>query len=336
MRGTTGRAAVIARPGASAELRIESRAVPAPGAGEILVRVHASAMNRADVLQRLGRYPPPDGAPRDVPGLELAGRVHAIGPAVTRWSEGDRVFGLVPGGAHADYVVAHADTLVPIPDRLDWTPAAAIPEAFITAFDALTQAGLAKEEVVLVHAAASGVGIAAVQLVRALGGTALGTSRSAAKLERLRALGLTHGFDTTPGLASLPEWVRGASSGRGADVALDLVGGDYVAATLRALAPRGRLILIGLLAGRESALPLDVVLRNRLTIRGTVLRARGVDERANDARAFAGAVIPLLQRGDVRPVVDSVFPLDDIRGAHERMESNATFGKIVIRMTDEP
>lgn len=335
MRGVTGRAVVISRPGGAEVLRVQSRPVPAPGPHEVLVRVHASAMNRADVLQRVGRYPPPPGAPADVPGLELAGRVHAIGAGVTRWRRGDRVFGLVPGGAHADYALADADTLVAVPDTLDWTSAGAVPEAFITAFDALQQATMKGGEVVLVHAAASGVGIAAVQLVRAFGATALGTARSAGKLGRLEPLGLARGYDASEGIAALPQWVRDNSAGRGADVALDLVGGGYFPATVHALAAHGRIVLIGLLAGAESAIPLGVVLRNRLTIRGTVLRSRGVEERVHDARAFADRVLPLFRDGIVRPVVDTVFPLSEIAAAHERMESNAAFGKIVVRMTDE-
>jgi NADPH:quinone reductase len=333
--GAPGRAAVISRPGGTEVLRVEARPVPGPGPHDVLVRVHASAMNRADVLQRMGRYPPPSGAPADVPGLELAGRVHAVGDRVTRWRAGDRVFGLVPGGAHADYALAHADTLVAIPDMLDWTSAGAVPEAFITAFDALQQATMKGGDVVLVHAAASGVGIAAVQLVRAFGGTALGTARSADKLGRLRPLGLAHGYDASGGVAALPQWVRGASAGRGADVALDLVGGDYFPATLHALAPQGRIVVIGLLAGADATIPLGLVLRNRLTIRGTALRSRGVEERVHDTRVFADRVLPLLRDGIVRPVVDAVFPLNEIAAAHERMESNATFGKIVLRMTDE-
>lgn len=332
----TGRAVILSAAGGSDVLRIVSRPVPDPGPSEVLVRVHASAMNRADILQRMGLYPPPAGAPADVPGLELAGRVHAVGAGVTRWRAGDRVFGLVPGGAHADFALAHADTLVAMPDALDWTSAGAIPEAFITADDALRQAAMTAGDLVLVHAAASGVGIAAVQLVRALGGTALGTARSAEKLARLTPLGLSHGFDASAGVAALARWVRDVSDGRGADVALDLVGGDYFPPTLEALAPRGRLVLIGLLGGAVSTIALGVVLRNRLTIRGTVLRSRRLDERVQDASAFADRVLPLLRDGVVRPVVDSVVPLSEIAAAHERMESNASFGKVVIRMTDEP
>lgn len=327
------RAAVITKPGGPETLALLERPVPVPNAHEVLVRVHASAMNRADVLQRQGRYPAPPGAPPDVPGLELAGTVVAQGPAAYRWSPGSRVFGLVAGGAHAEYAIAHEDTLTAVPASLDWVSAAAVPEAFITAFDALEQAATHAGESVLIHAVASGVGLAAVQLVRARGAQALGTSRSADKLERALALGLRAGYDAEAGLDGLAEWVRENTAGRGADVALDLVGGPYVRPTVEALAPRGRLILIGTVAGREATLPLGVVLQRRLTIRGTVLRSRALEERMRDAAAFARDVVPLLQRGVVHPVIDRVIPLERIADAHAVVEANATTGKVVITMT---
>lgn len=330
---STMRAAVITAPGAPEVLRIERRPLPVPASREVLLRVHGSAMNRADVLQRQGRYPPPPGAPVDIPGMELAGEVAARGADATRWPLGARVFGLVAGGAHAEYAAAHEDTLAAIPDALDWTRAAAVPEAFITANDALEQARAAPGETVLIHAVASGVGLAAVQLVRARGAVALGTSRSASKMARARALGMRDGFDAGAGLDTLPEWVRGHTGGRGADVALDLVGGSYVRPTIDALAPFGRIMLIGTVAGGEATIPLGTVLRKRLTIRGTVLRSRALEERARDARAFAETVVPLLQSGDIGPVIDRVFPLEQIVDAHRLVESNATVGKVVIRMT---
>ena len=333
---STMRAVVITTPGGADVLRIEQRPVPVPARGEVLVRVHGSAMNRADVLQRQGRYPPPPGAPADVPGMELAGVVAARGEGSTRWPLGARVFGLVAGGAHADYAIAHEDTLSRIPDALDWTAASAVPEAFITANDALDQAHAASGDSVLIHAVASGVGLAAVQLVRARGGVALGTSRSAAKMDRARELGMTDGFDASAGLELLAEWVRQHTGGRGANIALDLVGGPYLRPTLDALTPGGRVILIGTVAGSEATIPLGTVLRKRLTIRGTVLRSRALDERARDARAFASEVVPLLQSGTVQPVIDRVFPLDQIADAHRLVESNATVGKVVLRMTEEP
>ena len=332
---STMRAAVITASGGPEVLRIEQRPIPVPGAGEVLIRVHGSAMNRADVLQRQGRYPPPAGAPVDVPGMELAGVIAARGPQAARWEVGARVFGLVGGGAHADYAVVHEDTLCAIPAALDWDGAAAVPEAFITASDALDQSQAAAADVVLIHAVASGVGLAAVQLVRARGGVALGTSRSAAKMSRARDLGMADGFDASTGLDALAQWVREHTAGRGANVALDLVGGPYLRPTLDALAPGGRVMLIGTVAGAEATIPLGTVLRKRLTIRGTVLRSRTLDERAHDARAFASRVVPRLAAGTVRPVIDRVFALDQIVEAHRVLESNATAGKVVLRMTPD-
>jgi NADPH:quinone reductase-like Zn-dependent oxidoreductase len=252
-----------------------------------------------------------------------------------RWEVGARVFGLVAGGAHADYAVAHQDTLSEIPASLGWDGASAIPEAFITASDALDQAQAGAGDAVLVHAVASGVGLAAVQLIHARGGLALGTSRSAAKMSRARDLGMADGFDAGGGLDTLAQWVRDRTAGRGANVALDLVGGPYLRPTLDALAPRGRVMLIGTVAGAEATIPLGTVLRKRLTIRGTVLRSRTLEDRAHDARAFADRVVPLLAARTVKPVIDRVFPLDQIAEAHRVVESNATVGKVVLRMTPD-
>jgi putative PIG3 family NAD(P)H quinone oxidoreductase len=329
------RAVVITASGGPEVLRVEERPVPVPAPREVLIRIHGSAMNRADVLQRQGRYPPPPGAPADIPGMELAGVVAAVGVQAARWAIGTRVFGLVAGGAHADYAVAHEDTLCEIPASLDWDGAAAIPEAFITASDALDQAQAGAGDAVLIHAVASGVGLAAVQLVRARGGVALGTSRSVAKMARARDLGMADGFDASSGLDGLAQWVRDHTAGRGANVALDLVGGPYLRPTLDALAPGGRVMLIGTVAGAEATIPLGTVLRKRLTIRGTVLRSRALEERVHDARAFESSVVPLLANGTVEAVIDRVFPLDEIAEAHRVVESNATAGKVVIRMTTD-
>ncbi len=329
------RAAVITAPGGPEVLRIEQRPLPAPGPREVLIRVHGSAMNRADVLQRQGRYPPPPGASADIGGMEIAGAVVARGTGATRWPDRARVFGLVAGGAHADFAVVNEDTLAAIPDSLDWTAASAIPEAFITANDALDQGRLRGGQVVLIHAVASGVGLAAVQLANARGAIALGSSRTVEKLAIARGLGMADGFDASQPLDGLGEWTRQHSGGRGADVVLDLVGGNYVRPSIDALAFQGRLILIGTVAGAEAAISLGPVLRKRLTIRGTVLRSRALDERVRDAEAFARNVIPLLQSGAVRPIVDRTFTLDQIADAHALVESNTTVGKVVIRMTSE-
>lgn len=297
----------------------------------MLVRVRASALNRADLLQRAGRYPAPPGSPADIPGLEIAGEVADVGAAVTRWSAGDRVFGIIGGGGNAEFATLHEDELARVPDGMSWEDAAAVPEAFITAHDAMvTQAALRSGERVLVHAVGSGVGLAAIQLARALGGLPFGTARSADKIERARAFGLDAGavIGTADEMAAA---VRGWDAS-GVDVALDLVGGDWLAATVECMAMRGRIVLIGLLAGRSATLNLGTVLTRRLQIRGTVLRSRSAREKRDATAAFARDVLPLLESGQVRPVVDSIFSLERIAEAHALLESNRTFGKVVLRI----
>lgn len=299
----------------------------------MLVRVRATALNRADLLQRAGRYPAPPGSPADIPGLEIAGEVADVGAAATRWSAGDRVFGIIGGGGNAEFATLHEDELARVPDGMSWEDAAAVPEAFITAHDALvTQAALRSGEHVLVHAAGSGVGLAAIQLARALGGLPFGTARSADKIERARAFGLDAG--AVIGAADEMAAAVRAWNAPGVDVALDLVGGDWLAATVECMAMRGRIVLIGLLAGRSATLNLGTVLTRRLQIRGTVLRSRSAREKADATAAFARDVLPLLESGQVRPVVDSVFPLERIAEAHALLESNRTFGKVVLRIDD--
>ena len=299
----------------------------------MLVRVRATALNRADLLQRAGRYPAPPGSPADIPGLEIAGEVADVGAGATRWSAGDRVFGIIGGGGNAEFATLHEDELARVPDGMSWEDAAAVPEAFITAHDALvTQAALRSGEHVLVHAAGSGVGLAAIQLARALGGLPFGTARSADKIERARAFGLDAG--AVIGAADEMAAAVRAWNAPGVDVALDLVGGDWLAATVDCMAMRGRIVLIGLLAGRSATLNLGTVLTRRLQIRGTVLRSRSAREKADATAAFARDVLPLLESGQVRPVVDSVFPLERIAEAHALLESNRTFGKVVLRIDD--
>ncbi len=328
------RAAVITRPGGPNVLEVRERPTPKAGPGEVLVRVHASALNRADLLQREGRYPAPPGAPADIPGLEFAGEVAEIGSDVQRWREGDSVFGIVAGGGNAEYLVADADAIVRVPENLTWTDAAAIPEAFITAHDAMvTQAGLRAGEHVLIHAVGSGVGLAATQLVRAYAATPFGTARTPEKIERARAAGLADGIvvrdDTDVILAAVEQW----TAGKGIDVTLDLVGGPYVGASIRASAAHGRIMLVGTVAGATSTIPIGVVLGKRLTLKGTVLRARPIGERRAATAAFARDVVPLIERGVVAPTVDCVFELEEIRAAHERLATNATFGKVVLRIS---
>jgi putative PIG3 family NAD(P)H quinone oxidoreductase len=327
------KAVVIARPGGPEVLEIREVERPEPGTGEVLVRVHATALNRADLMQREGRYPAPPGAPADIPGMEFAGDVAALGPGTREWNEGDPVFGITGGGAYAEYVVVHERTVAAIPASLDWTGAAAVPEAFITAHDALvTQAGVRTSERVLIHAIGSGVGLAAAQLARAVGAIPFGTSRTQDKIDRARDFGLEDGVALGGDLKQLVESVSQWTDGRGIDIVLDLVGGAYVQAGVEALALRGRLILIGTVAGAQTPLDVRRVLTRRLTIRGTMLRARPLEEKILATRAFASEVIPLLARDVVVPVIDSVFALPEIAEAHRHLESNATFGKVVVVM----
>ena len=325
------KAVVISRPGDPDVLEIRDVNAPTPASDEVLVRVHAAGLNRADLLQRQGRYPAPPGAPADIPGLEFAGEVAQLGANASRWTSGRRVFGIVAGGAQAEYLAAHQDTLVEIPSNLDWTSAAAIPEVFITAHDAMCeQAALRRGEAVLVHAVGSGVGLAAVQLARAFGGIPYGTARTADKIERARALGLEDGVVLSGSFDLLRDAAKRWTSGRGFDVVLDLVGGPYVSASVDVLALKGRLMLIAASAGSRAEFDLARALTRRITIRGTVLRARPLEEKITVTRAFAEEVVPLLASGRLRPNIDSVFPFTDVRAAHARLESNQTFGKVVL------
>lgn len=324
------RAIVIPRPGGPDVLELRDVPTPEPGTEQVLVRVRATALNRADLMQRRGEYPAPPGAPADIPGLELAGEVVASGPGARERTVGERVYGIVGGGAHAEYVVAHERTLAPIPERLSWTEAAAVPEAFITAHDALRQADARPGEAVLIHAVGSGVGLAAVQLARTLGATPYGTSRTADKVERARAYGLEDGTVLTGDLAAIAHAAQSWTDGTGVGVVLDLVGGDYTAASLPAMARQGRLILIGTMGGTTTAMDLRRILSWRLTIRGTVLRARPLEEKIAATRRFAAEVNPFLATGAARPTIDSIYPLAEAAEAHRRVEGNETFGKVVL------
>lgn len=326
------RAAVITAPGGPEVLTIETRPLPTPAPREVLVRVRSSALNRADLLQRAGRYPAPAGVPADIPGLEFAGEVVAWGAEVSSLPLGARVCGLVGGGAHAEYLVTDERAVALVPDEVSWETAGACVEACITAHDALvTQATLQPGETVLIHAVGSGVGLTAIQIARQLGARVFGTARSETKLQAARAVGMEDG--ATPGDAG---WVSAAvkrwTSGRGVDVVLDLLGGDYVRESVAAMAPRGRIVLIGTLAGLESTLDLRYMLSRRLTVRGTVLRSRSLDERIDVTRAFARDVMPWVASGAVTTRIDATFPLERIAEGHVLMESNTTTGKIAISM----
>ncbi len=336
------RAVVITRFGGPEVLEIREVPVPEPGPGEILVRVRAAGLNRADVLQRKGRYPAPPGVPADVPGLEYAGEVAAVGPvrpgadAPAPWRAGDRVMGLVGGGACAEYLRTDAETAVAAPARWPGAPdadplvlAAAVPEVFLTAYDAMVlQLGLRAGETVLIHAVASGVGTAAVQLAHALGARTIGTSRRAEKLRRAAPLGLDVAVDSSS--QDFVEVVRRETGDRGVDLVLDLVGGPMLEGNIEALAPRGRMIIVGLTAGRSATLDMGAVLGKRLTLVGTTMRNRPLAEKVAAARAFEREVLPLFAAGRVRPVLDRAFPMAEVAEAHRVMEADAHFGKLVL------
>jgi NADPH:quinone reductase len=328
------RAVVIASHGGVEGLEVREVERPAKAtADRVLVRVHAAGLNRADILQRRGLYPAPSGVAENIPGLEFAGEVAEIGSEVRALRVGQRVFGITAGGAQAEYLLVPESHLVEIPSNLDWMDAAAVPEAFITAHDALfTQARLEMGERLLVHAAGSGVGLAAIQLARAAGATVYGTSRTAEKLLRARGFGLDEGVavgdDPMIFAKAISEWTAGA----GVEVILDLVGGSYLASNLEALTLKGRLMLVGTTAGASATLNFGVLMMKRLRLIGTVLRARSVEEKARATSRFASHVVPLLQREAVRPVIDKIYRMDEVGEAHERLESNASFGKIVLKI----
>jgi putative PIG3 family NAD(P)H quinone oxidoreductase len=295
----------------------------------IRVKVHAAGLNRADLIQRRGQYAAPSGWPANIPGLEYAGEVEAVRQGVTQWRVGDRVMGLVGGGAQAELVVVHQNEVLAIPAGLSYEEAAAIPEAFLTAYDALvTRARLQARERVLLHAVGSGVGTAAAQIARQLGATVLGTSRSGDKLARALVYGLEIGIDTsrTPFRDAVGEPVN---------VVLDVLGGPALADNLAVLAHRGRLILLGFLAGSRSDVDLGPILRKRLEVIGTVMRTRELGERIPLIREFGDRMLPLFeprfgQPAVLRPVLERTYPMNQLADAHRVLEGNTTFGKVVV------
>ena len=321
------RALVIPEFGEPDMLRLETVPDPRPGPREMVVRVGASGVNRADVLQRRGLYPPPPGA-SEVPGLEFAGVVEAVGGDVTRWRPGDCVMGIVAGGGYAERVVVDERVAVAIPAGMGMTVAGAIPEVYMTAYDAVfRQAGLERGETLLIHAVGSGVGTAALQLAGRAGAPVIGTSRTASKLERAAAMGLGLGL---PGGDAWDEAVRDATGGRGADVILDLVGAPYLARNQAAIAVGGRHVVVGVPGGSRAGVDLRLLMARRARLLGTVLRARSVEEKADLARDFTEAVMPGFVDGTLEPAIDRVLPAARAADAHRHMEANRNFGKIVL------
>lgn len=324
------RVVAIREPGGPEVLGLEERPDPEPGPEEIRVAVTASGINRADLLQRRGRYPSLAGIPDDIPGLEFSGTVDAIGSGVTRWRTGDRVMGLVAGAGYAERIVVHQGEAVAVPDSLDLVAAAAVPEAFFTAFDAISlQCRMRSGETLLIHAVGSGVGTAALQIAHRAGLRTIGTSRTLEKLERATALGLDVALHADAGQS----WVDGvlrATEGHGVSVLLDLVGGAYLEGNQRAIAERGRWIVVGVPSGRSATIDLRALMSKRASITGTVLRVRSLTEKIALAEAVEAELLEGFADGSLTPVLDRSYPAAEAADAHRRMEANENFGAMVL------
>jgi NADPH2:quinone reductase len=318
-------------------IEIRDHPDPVPGPGEVLVRVAGAGLNRADLMQRAGFYPAPPGSPPDIPGMEFAGTIEALGPDVTGPSIGTRVFGITGGGAQAELATVPAGQCAAVPAALDLVAMGGVPETFVTAHDAMcTQAAIGAGEWMLVHAVGSGVGTSALQLAKALGALVIGTSRTPDKLEQCRPLGLDHGVvppttaDGALDVARLVDEVVRVTGG-GVDVVLDLVAGAYVEVDVEAAAPGGRIVLIGTLAGGRANLAVLTAMQRRLRLFGTVLRTRSRAEKAEATDAFARDVVPLLAAGTIAPVIEAIMPLEQAHDAYELLASDATVGKVILR-----
>ncbi|TAK48422.1 MAG: NAD(P)H-quinone oxidoreductase [Xanthobacteraceae bacterium] len=306
----------------------ERRGMPAPGPGEILVRVRASGVNRPDVMQRKGLYPPPPGA-SDIPGLEIAGEVAALGAEATRWQPGDRVAALVSGGGYAEYSLAHASHALPVPEGLSWVEAAAMPETFFTVWHNVFERGaLRPGETLLVHGGSSGIGTTAIQFAKAMGARVIVTAGSEAKCAACIRLGADHAINyaTTDFVAA----TKAATTGAGANVILDMIGGDYIARNYEAAAPDGRIVQIAFQQGAKATVDFMRLMLKRLTHTGSTLRSRSVADKAAIARAIEDTILPLVRAGAIRPVIDSTFTLAEAAAAHARMETSHHIGKIVL------
>lgn len=324
------RAVVVTEPGDAEVLTIAERPDPVPAAGEVRIRVAAAGLNGADLSQRRGYYPSPPGAP-DWPGLEVSGIVDAVGDGVDAWNVGDRVCALLPGGGYAELVTVDAGLMLPVPDQVDLVEAAGLPEVAATVWSNVFELGrLAAGETLLVHGGSSGIGTMAIQLGRAFGAEVIATAGSEEKAAFCREVGAQAAVDYRR--QDFVEAARAFTDGRGVDVVLDIVGGDYIARDLDALATGGRILSIAVRDRTPAAVDMGLLMRKRASIHGTTLRARPLAERVAIIAAVRANVWPLLADGRVRPVIDSVFPLEDAAAAHRRMESSAHRGKILLRV----
>jgi putative PIG3 family NAD(P)H quinone oxidoreductase len=311
--------------GPATALRVEQVARPGPRAGELLLRVRAAGVNRPDIVQREGRYPPPPGAP-DILGLEAAGEVAAVGADVERWKVGDRVTALLPGGGYAEFATVDGRHALPLPAGLDFVHAAALPETVFTVWTNVFERGaLRAGKTLLVHGANSGIGVTAIQMANAAGARVIATARSQAKVEQARRVGADLAVDSTR-----TDWLAEVRSAGGADVVLDMVGADFFAANVELLKPDGHLVVIATMSGHKVDVDLRLLMMKRLTLTASTLRARDADEKARLARAVETQVWPWLEAGHVQPIIDRTFPLERAAEAHQWLEQGAQFGKVVL------
>ncbi len=318
----------ISSPGGPEVLVPATRPTPAPQAGEILVRVAAAGINRPDVMQRQGKYPPPEGV-TDIPGLEIAGIVAAVGDGVGDWATGDSVCALVAGGGYAQFCIAPAPQCLPVPGALGLTEAAALPETFFTVWENVFNRGrLAEDEILLVHGGSSGIGTTAIQLARAMGARVLVTAGSAEKCSACEDLGAERAINYRD--EDFVEVVNGITGGKGVDVILDMIGGDYTARNLNALGIDGRLVQIAVQHGTKAEIPVHLIMTKRITFTGSTLRPRPVADKAAIAEALKVRAWPLIEAGKVAPVIYAEFPLEKASEAHALMDSGAHIGKIML------
>lgn len=322
------RAVVLRTHGGPDCLTIENVDDPAVGADEVLIDIAATALNRADLLQVMGLYPNPRPSSLEIPGLEFSGTVAAVGDRVTLWKRGDEVMAIDAGGAYAERIAVHERQLMAVPATVGLRDAAAIPEVFLTAWDALVvQGGLTSGRWALVHAGGSGVGTAAIQIAKAIGAR-IAVTCSSGKVQACQELGADVVIDYKD--KDFVAEVRAATDGRGVDVVLDVIGGDYVDRNLQAVASQGRIVQVGLMGGGATSINMGLVLSKRVALIGTVLRARPIEEKVALTQRFNREMLPLFTSGELRPIIDSRYPFDQIADAHRRMASNANTGKIVI------
>jgi len=323
------KAVVITQPGGPEVLQIQERPKPEYTADEVLIKVAAAGINRPDVSQRKGNYPPPANAPQDIPGLEIAGIITKIGANVTRWKVGDKVCALVIGGGYAECCAVPQGQCLPVPDDLTFIEAASLPETFFTVWsNVFDRAGLKPGESLLVHGGSSGIGVAAIQMAKAMGSTVYVTAGTDEKCRYCESLGTTKAINYKT--ENFKDAIKQLTGGKGVDVILDMIGGDYTAPNLQSLAEEGRLIMINMMKGKDVGVDLALVMRKRLIITGSMLRSRDTAFKSAIAQKLEKYIWPLLASGKIKPIIYEIFPAGNAAGAHALMESSEHIGKIVL------